>query len=61
MSRTNNIFVTPVLGTGGNHRDGDNINLLVSDQPLRPGTVWIMSELSQLPDHGSLLDRGSHL
>ena len=24
---------------------------------MRPDTAWIMSELSQLPDHGSLLER----
>ena len=53
MSRTNNIFVTPLSGTGSNHRDGDNINLLASDQAWAPrGPVWIMSALL-ITDHRS--------
>ena len=55
MSRTNNIFVTPLSGTGSNHHDGDNINLLASDPPWAPG------QFGAPPDHGSPLEGLSSL
>ena len=49
MSRTNNIFVTPLSGTGSNHRDGDNINLLASDQARAPRGHSV--DYVSAPDH----------